>query len=121
MIIWAKVQSRFEALHNYSTAPQEVSFLRFVHRHEFHVTLWVEQFHDDRDVEYILCKRWLTDELRTSYERENMGQTSCEMIARSLAQSAQKQFPTHTGIAGMKRRIRVEVTEDGENGALVEL
>jgi len=36
-----------------------MAFLRFDHRHIFHVTVWIEQFHNERDVEFILFKRFI--------------------------------------------------------------
>ena len=35
-----------------------VSF-RYKHRHIFHFKVWIEVFHDDRDIEFIQFKRWL--------------------------------------------------------------
>jgi len=43
--IWAKITTQFEGIHKYPNAPDEMAFLRFDHRHIFHVTVWIEQFH----------------------------------------------------------------------------
>ena len=37
----------------------DVSFLGYKHRHIFHFKVWIEVFHDDRDIEFIQFKRWL--------------------------------------------------------------
>lgn len=124
MITWARIATRFEGVHNYPAAPDEVPFLRDPHRHIFHVTLWIEQFHDNRDVEYIMAVRWLDDVLG-EYKKHvdghaaNLGAMSCEMIARSIidrAQGSRTLAPPYT-----HRRFMCEVLEDGENGALVEM
>jgi hypothetical protein len=37
----------------------DVSFLGYLHRHIFKFRVWIEVFHDDRDIEFIQFKRWL--------------------------------------------------------------
>jgi len=111
---WAKVQTRFEALHRWDDAFDEVKFLTNPHRHEFHLTVMVEQNHDDRDVEYIFLKRrledWLDDYIP---EDKDLDQMSCEMIAKDILKQLQHWYSED-------RDYRIEVTEDGENGALIE-
>lgn len=115
--IWAKITTRFEALHMWPESPREVYFLKFPHRHMFHVTVWVEQFHEERDVEYILFKRWLDGKILNLIADPAAVMTwSCETWARNIMLSIEGRAET-----GVNRRIKVEVTEDGENGALVEL
>lgn len=117
---WAKVRTRIEALHRWEDAPDEVAFLRDNHRHEFHITVQVQQFHDDRDVEYIMLKNDLDHWLNNIWCAENtskpytLDEMSCEMIAKDIIEWLQEQF-------GDERQYKVEVTEDGENGALVEV
>ena len=36
----------------------DVGFLGYKHRHIFHFKVWIEVFHDDRDIEFIQFKRW---------------------------------------------------------------
>jgi hypothetical protein len=109
-VIWAWVTTQFEGYHKWDDAPEDVAFLRDKHRHIFYVKVYVEQFHDDRDVEFILLKRWL-DGLIASFDKENLG--SCEMIAGVILEHLMDgRF--------RKRAYKVEVSEDRENGALVE-
>lgn len=118
--IWAKITARFEGIHWYPGAPLDVAFLAHPHRHIFHVTVWVEQFHDDRDVEFIRFKRQLQDWCKAleaptwsptvADTDENCG--SCEMMARRLWGIIALEYPD--------RRLKVEVSEDGENGAVLE-
>lgn len=87
----------------------DVSFLGHPHRHMFHFRVSIEVFHDDRDIEFIQFKRWLeklysTGSLQLDYK-------SCEMIADDLALQIQARYPN--------RWIQIEVSEDGENGAIM--
>lgn len=110
IIRWAKVTTQFEGLHRYPDAEDSVAYLRNLHRHIFHVTVWVEQFHNERDVEYLTLLHWL----RRRYNGFAWTETaSCETIANILGQYVMREYPD--------RKVKVEVTEDGENGALVEM
>lgn len=109
MKCWARIRTHWEGLHCYPDAPEAVAFLRHPHRHRFMISLWVEQHHEERDVEYILCKQWLNHWLQSP----PWGlQSSCETMARFISEAVSAEWPG--------RAIRVEVSEDGENGALVE-
>ena len=96
-----------EGIHRYPGAPEGVEFLRSPHRHIFHFRIDVEVFHNDRDIEFILFKRELealysTATLQVDYK-------SCEMLAEDLIDYISKKYSG--------RKISVEVSEDGENGA----
>lgn len=107
---YAVVRTRFTGLHRWNDAPPEVGFLREKHRHEFHVEVKVEQFHDDRDVEYIKLKRKV-DEIIDGWPY-NLGERSCEMMCDDLHQALSAHIES-------KRSYVVKVFEDGENGAEV--
>ena len=107
--IWAKITSEFEGIHKYPNAPDEVAFLRFDHRHIFHVTVWIEQFHNERDVEFIMFKRFIEAAIKSSQFPAN---ASCETMSDFLAEKVIKKYTN--------RRLKIEITEDGENGAFVE-
>ena len=88
----------------------DVSFLGYPHRHTFHFKVWIEVFHDDRDIEFIQFKRWLVKlygsaELQLDYK-------SCEMIAEDLAKEINERYPL--------RWVRISVAEDNENGCEME-
>ena len=106
--IW--ITFRKEGIHKYPAALEEpkledVSFLGYPHRHIFHFKVWIEVFHDDRDIEFIQFKRWLESLYQGTLE---LDYKSCEMIADELAYQIQIKHPG--------RQIRIEVSEDGENG-----
>lgn len=113
---WATVRLRYDAHHRWDNAFEKVEFLQNEHRHEFHVTVRVQQFHNDRDVEYIHLKRRLKDWIQSEYlpEDRDLGQKSCEMMAEDILEQLVEWH-------GEDRRYRIEVTEDGENGALLEV
>jgi hypothetical protein len=115
-MIW--VTFRKEGIHKYPAAltdpklatggADDVSFLGFPHRHIFHFKIYLEVFHDDRDVEFIQFKRWL-ENLYNQGTLE-LNHKSCEMIADDLYEQISK---TYTD-----RKIWIEISEDGENGCL---
>ena len=89
----------------------DVSFLGYPHRHIFHFKVWIEVFHDDRDIEFIQFKRWLERlyaEVESSTSVLQLNHKSCEMIADDLALEIQRRYPN--------RYIKISVAEDNENG-----
>jgi hypothetical protein len=96
-----------EGIHRYPDTPVGVEFLRSPHRHIFHFRVDVDVFHNDRDIEFILFKR----ELEALYSAAilQVDYKSCEMLAEDLIDYISKKYPG--------RKISVEVSEDGENGA----
>lgn len=103
------VQFRKEGIHAYPEAPEGVEFLRYPHRHEFHFKVAIEVFHDDRDIEFILFKR----ELESLYGDGTLqlNSKSCEMLCDDLLDYVVQKYP--------HRAIKIEVSEDGENGAVL--
>ena len=132
--IWVTFQK--EGIHKYPAAltdpmlatgdEYDVSFLGYPHRHIFHFRVWIDVFHNDRDIEFIQFKRWLlslyssaqpADVLRdrTVHNNQNsvlsLDYKSCEMIADDLYLQIAGRYPG--------RAVWIEVAEDGENGALI--
>ena len=115
--IW--VTFRKEGIHCYpaaATAPElatgdeyDVSFLGSPHRHIFHFRVWIDVFHNDRDVEFIQFKRWLENLYSGGTLELNF--KSCEMIADDLYLQIAERYP--------ERAVWIEVAEDGENGCLI--
>lgn len=106
------VRFQKEGIHCYPAAgtdPQlkDVSFLAYPHRHMFHFEVEIEVFHDDRDIEFILFKRWL----ESLFEDKVMeiDYQSCEMLSDDLYELIKVKYPG--------RDIFIEVSEDGENGS----
>ena len=109
-----------EGIHKYPAALEDpklatgdeydVSFLGYPHRHIFHFKVWIEVFHDDRDIEFIQFKRWLESLYGDGIIQLDF--KSCEMIADDLAEQIQDRYPG--------RYIKISVAEDNENGCEME-
>ena len=117
--IW--VTFRKEGIHKYPAAATDpalatgdeydVSFLGYPHRHIFHFRVWIDVFHNDRDVEFIQFKRWLEKLYSSNQGVLSLDYKSCEMIADDLYLQIATTYP--------ERAVWIEVAEDGENGALI--
>jgi len=116
--IWVKFSK--EGIHKYPAALTDpaladVSFLGYPHRHIFHFKVAIQVFHDDRDIEFILFKRWLESLYSASWNGDaalQLDYKSCEMISDELAAKININYPG--------RDIVIEVSEDGENGSYAE-
>ena len=118
--IWVTFQK--EGIHCYPAAATDpklntageydVSFLANPHRHIFHFRVWIDVFHNDRDVEFIQFKRWLERLYSGSEAVMSLDYKSCEMIADDLYLQIAARYPN--------RAVIIEVSEDGENGCLIE-
>jgi len=106
--IWVTTQK--ELIHHYPDAPKDVEFLRNPHRHMFHFKIYLAIKHADRDIEFIKFKRWLESTL--DFVASDIDNASCEMLAGTIAQQIKLDYPG--------RKIKIEVSEDGENGVLME-
>ena len=106
--VWAS--AALPGFHRWPDAPPQREYLAARHRHLFRVTAHVAAGHDDRDTEF----HDLQDLIRAWWGAgpRECGDASCETIARALA--------GHLGRAAL-RVVQVEVSEDGENGAIVAL
>jgi hypothetical protein len=87
----------------------DVSFLGTPHRHIFHFKVYIEVFHDDRDIEFIQFKRWL--EKLYSEGTLQLNYKSCEMIARDLHATISARYSG--------REAWISVSEDNENGCFI--
>ena len=113
-MIW--VTFRKEGIHMYPAAATDpnlatndeydVSFLGMPHRHIFHFTVGIQVFHNDRDIEFIQFKRWLTSLYSDAILA--LDYKSCEMIAEDLYSQINARYPG--------RNVEIEVSEDAENG-----
>jgi hypothetical protein len=117
--IWVTFQK--EGIHCYPAAATDpklntndeynVAFLASPHRHMFHFRVWIDVFHNDRDIEFIQFKRWLEALYSGSNTVLELNYKSCEMIADDLYSQIADRYPD--------RAVWIEVSEDGENGCLI--
>lgn len=102
--------------HRYPDAPDAVAYLRDRHRHVFKFKVAVSVIHHDRDIEFHMFKMWLTG----LYEDKTLevDYKSCEMLASELLVKIDYQYGLIKDCV-TRRYISVEVSEDGECGAVV--
>ena len=116
-MIWVTFQK--EGIHCYPAAATDpklatgdeydVSFLGTPHRHIFHFRVWLSVVHNDRDVEFIQCKRWLENLYKDNILK--LDYKSCEMMSDDLYDTISQKYPD--------REVWIEVSEDGENGSFI--
>lgn len=111
--IYVKFQK--EGYHKYPAAGVDpslagVKFLADIHRHIFHFKVWIEVFHEDRDIEFILFKRWL-ESLYNEAGTLELNFKSCEMLCDDLYSKIAEKYPN--------RDIILDISEDNENGAYI--
>ncbi len=102
-IVW--VGTMFEGFHRWVDAPDDVAFLRDYHRHIFEVRLGIAVTDTNREVEFFQLKRKVDGFILDNYEGRYF-EFSCEQIAEVLLNEFKADF--------------VEVSEDGENGAIIQ-
>lgn len=101
---------QLEGIHRWADCPhEEVSYLRYHHRHVFYFKCEKRVNHDDRDREIIMLKKDMLEYLEEEYYDADhrthfFDKMSCEMIARELY----NRFDLKS----------CEVLEDNENGAV---
>lgn len=105
------ISFEFQGFHYWDKAPDFLSFLRSRHRHIFKCKVWFKVNHNDRDLEFITLKNIFLGYFAHHLEKDNCG--SCEMICEEIAEFSNS-IPNLSG-----KITRVEVSEDGENGALL--
>jgi hypothetical protein len=88
---------------------KDVSFLSHPHRHMFHFKVYLEVFHDNRDIEFLQVKKWL--ESLYSGKELALDYKSCEMLAKELYKKIEVKYPG--------RAVKIEIAEDGENGCSI--
>jgi hypothetical protein len=111
--IW--ITFRKEGIHCYPAAAsdptlEDVAFLAAPHRHIFHFRIAIDVLHNDRDIEFIQFKRWI----ESLYDNGTLALNykSCEMMADDLY--------LHIAARHLYRAVTIEISEDGENGCIIE-
>lgn len=121
------VRNQFVALHRWCSAPGEVNFLSYPHRHTFHVLTTVEVGHGDRAVEFFCLQQEIDQIIRSLFFSNSalpgvvqpdgtldLGlpiiSMSCEDMAEHIAN-----YVSRDGALKVKQVI---VSEDNENGGV---
>ena len=98
------VKLQVEGLHNWEGCNiPDVDFLKYPHRHIFHIEVAKSVMDSDREIEIIMLKRQIKEYLGT--EPVRFGGMSCEMIAEEILIHFDADY--------------VIVLEDNENGAKI--
>lgn len=88
----------------------DVSHLSVKHMHYFEFKVWVEVKHSNREIEFIQLRRWIEDQY--SNGTLELNSKSCEMLCEDLYKLLSIKYPN--------TEIRIDVSEEGINGAYVE-
>lgn len=100
------VTLQVEGIHNWETCNiDSVYYLKYPHRHIFHIELHKRVYHNDRDIEIICLKNSIKEFL--GQEPIKFKSKSCEDIAEMLLTEFNATY--------------VKVLEDNENGAIVKI
>lgn len=102
------VTFEFSRIHCY---PDAKNYLKHPHRHVFKGRVDIPVNHNDRDVEFI----WLKEQVErcVSHWNSDLGRCSCETMATNIADFVLDITP--------KDWVKVEISEDGENGATIKM
>ena len=112
-----RVTNQFDGLHCWPEAPEQVKFLRTLHRHQFCIYTEMEVKHDDRELEFFIFKETIDEIIEEQFgdaRIKDLGRISCEEIATTI----------HESLIGRLEYLRdrsatISVFEDDENGAVV--
>lgn len=106
----------FEGFHRYPTAPDVVGYLRNIHRHIFKVRVDIQVHHDDREIEFHMFKNFLT---KIPIDN-NLDFMSCEMLCDFFHDKICEEYGLldNRELGTPTRKMTIEVSEDGECGAV---
>ena len=113
MQITVEVKLHFEATHNWPDAGGEIEFLKYPHRHIFHVIGRRKVGSLHREVEFFQLANTIRASWHSNFKYDKdlgmwiLNSRSCETIALLILKDANLDY--------------CAVYEDGENGAIVEL
>jgi hypothetical protein len=102
------ITTQREMFHRYPDAPNEVSFLKNLHRHLMKVKVAIQVVGNEREIEFFMFQRKVNEYL----EHHIPDNKSCEAISDLLATEIKLDYPD--------REIRIEISEDGENSSYCE-
>jgi hypothetical protein len=112
-VIWVTFDK--VGFHRYPQAPDEVAYLRTEHRHVFKFRVSITVHHDDREIEFHMFKNWMLSlyDSSSAVSGLKVNHQSCEMLADDLLKSILQRYDCS------QRTVAVEVSEDGECGAIL--
>ena len=109
---WIWYTTIIEGLHCYPEEQHE-NYLWSIHRHLFHIKVSIQVFGADREIEFIRSKRQFTQLVFDEFGNPAaFNRMSCEDIGQWVLEQNMIKYGNH-------RKYYIEVSEDGENGAVV--
>lgn len=109
-ITYINVKTNFKGFHKYPDAPEEVKFLKNIHRHIFNINIKIQVFHNDREIEFFMLQNEIDNYIQT--RGSDLNYKSCEMLAEEFLSYINSYYPG--------RNCIVEVQEDNENSSIIE-
>lgn len=108
------ITTSFVGFHSWPDAPEEVGFLRQEHRHIFQMKVELKVQHNDRDLEFFMCKKLINERIDQLFNKHPI--FDWYQINRSCEQIAEDFYNFSTLSASI---ISIEVSEDGENSGKI--
>lgn len=108
---YIKVKNNFVGFHQWEDAPKEYGFLRNLHRHVFYVETKISVSENDRELEFFDVADRIAFHIDNTKRMSHINKWSCEDYGEYILDQLEVDYP--------KRRIEVEVSEDGENSGIV--
>ena len=109
--LFITVKNQFDDIHCYPNAPEEVNYLKNLHRHTFMLESKIEVFHEDRELEFYMVKDFIDSIIPEL--KQLVSAKSCENIAVFILNSLKNKY-------GSNRYYEISCSEDGWNKATVE-
>jgi hypothetical protein len=116
-LTFVRLAAQADGLHYWPSADDPDRYLQTPHRHLFVVTVDLQVFHDDREIEINAASRWLTGLLPTLTDVPHVGDGPVDFGAQSCEQLATRITDAIKHRHGPRRHITTTVLEDGLLGA----
>lgn len=117
---YIRVRFQWDGIHHWPEAQEPYRFLAEPHRHKFYGEATIEVKHDNRELEFLQVLDRIQMEIKdgrgvmAGFDPPNVVPScSCEQMAERILGWLHKWY-------GVDRYISVSVSEDNENGGLVE-
>lgn len=115
-----KVKWDYVDFHKWDDAPDEVAFLKNLHRHKFYATAMIEVLHDDRELEFFMVLRRIEQQIMPFMFVDMRRIKDGMKVISSCEQQAEFILNGLKAIYGEDRTYSVEISEDNENSAVVQ-
>lgn len=112
---WVFIKTEFYGIHQWKECEiQEVSFLKFPHRHKVFVEVHINVTKKNREIEFFILQKQVNDIITKLYGSEqikNLQNKSMETIASEIKKLLQRKY--------LQNKMIILCSEDNENGAYI--